>query len=318
MLIALWVLVVESLTFGVVPQKRASARAPRAEVAVDGQLLGSRWAARGQWCRVAVAGMNLLPPQLRFARRVRTPHTTNGQPPQLAPARRAGGRSGSPSALARRLAQPLPLIGVALLAVSAVGYIAVAARSRTHSSEVVVAAHNLPAGTRLTTRDLRLVKLSAGQELLRQLVPATNETALVGRRLATPVLAGLPVARESVAQPGGGPAAFTLTVAAMHALGGNLAIGDRVSVLATFTSATGAASARVIARHLVVLSVGQPPAGIDQSSSTVPVTVALPDPGIASELALANSVGKIDLLRDGSNAATAIPAAATSGNGSAP
>jgi len=250
--------------------------------------------------------MNLLPPQLRFARRVRTPHTTNGQPPQLAPARRAGGRSGSPSALARRLAQPLPLIGVALLAVSAVGYIAVAARSRTHSSEVVVAAHNLPAGTRLTTRDLRLVKLSAGQELLRQLVPAT------------PVLAGLPVARESVAQPGGGPAAFTLTVAAMHALGGNLAIGDRVSVLATFTSATGAASARVIARHLVVLSVGQPPAGIDQSSSTVPVTVALPDPGIASELALANSVGKIDLLRDGSNAATAIPAAATSGNGSAP
>ena len=216
------------------------------------------------------------------------------------------------------MAQPLPLIGIVLLAVSAVGYIAVAARARTHSSDVVVAAHNLPAGTRLTTADLRLVKLSAAQELLAQLVPATDETSLVGRRLTTPALAGLPVARESVAQPGGGPAAFTLTVPALHALPGDLAIGDRVSVLATFTSTTGAATTRVIARHLVVLAVGQPPAGIDQSSTTVPVTVALPDPGVASELALANNVGKIDLLRDGSNAAAVIPPAATSSNGSAP
>jgi Flp pilus assembly protein CpaB len=256
--------------------------------------------------------MNLLPPQLRFARRSHTTPATTGQPPHLAPARRAGGRSGSPAAFARRLAQPLPLIGIVLLAVSAVGYIAVAARTRTHSSEVVVAAHNLPAGTRLTTSDLRLVKLSAGQALLAQLVPATDETGLVGRRLATPALAGLPVARESVAQPGGGPAAFTLTVSALHA------IGDRVSVLATFTSPSGAATARVIARHLVVLAVGQPPTGVDQSSATVPVTVALPDPGVASELALANSVGKIDLLRDGSTAAAVIPSAATSGNGTAP
>jgi Flp pilus assembly protein CpaB len=216
------------------------------------------------------------------------------------------------------LAQPLPLIGVVLLAVSAVGYVAVAAGSRTHRSEVVVAAHDLPAGTRLTASDLRLVKLSAGQELLTHVVPAAGETGLLGRRLATPVLAGLPVGRESVTQPGGGPAAFTLTVPALHALGGNLAIGDRVSVLATFSNATGAATARVIARHLVVLAVGQPPTGIDQASATVPVTVALPDPGIASELALANSVGKIDLLRDGSNAAAVIPSAATGGNGVAP
>ena len=151
-----------------------------------------------------------------------------------------------------------------------------------------------------------------------QLVPAAGERGLLGRRLATPVLAGLPLARESVAQPGGGPAAFTLIMSALHAVGGNLAVGDRVSVIATFTSPSGAATARVIARHLVVLAFGQAPAGIDQSSATVPVTVALPDPGVASELALANSVGKIDLLRDGSNAAGVIPSAATSGDGSAP
>lgn len=257
--------------------------------------------------------MNLRPPQLRFARRPHTTATGNGQPPQLAPTRRAARRNRSGLTLARRLARPLPLIGIVLLAVAAVGYIAVAARTRTHGSEVVVAARDLPAGTRLTAGDLRLVELSAGEPLLAQLVPAAGEPALVGRRLATPALAGLPLGRASVAQPGGGPAAFTLTVSALHALGGNLAVGDRVSVLATFSSASGAATARVIARHLVVLAVGQAPTGIDQTSVTVPVTVALPNPGVASELALANSVGKIDLLRDGSNTAAVIPSAETGG-----
>ena len=262
--------------------------------------------------------MNLLPSQLRFARRANTAPASNGHAPQLAPRRRAAGGKGSLAALPRRLAQPLPLIGILLLAMSAVGYIAVAAGSRTRSSDIVVATHSLPAGTRLTTADLRLVKLSAGQALLAQLVPAAGEASLVGRRLAVPVLAGLPLSRASVAAPGGGPAAFTLTVPALHALGGNLAAGDRVSVLATFTSSTGAATARVVARDLIVLSVGQPPAGIDQASATVPITVALPQPSLASELALANSVGKIDLLRDGANTTATIPSVAAAGTGVAP
>ena len=45
---------------------------------------------------------------------------------------------------------------------------------------------------------------------------------------------------------------------------------------------------------------------------------ALPHPSLASELALANSVGKIDLLRDGSNTTAAIPAATAAGTGTAP
>lgn len=262
--------------------------------------------------------MNLLPSQLRFARRPRTTPSGNGQPPQLAPARRAADRNRSGLGVARRLARPLPLIGIVLLAVAAVGYIAVAARARTQRSEVVVAARNLPAGTRLTSSDLRLVELSAGKPLLAQLVPAAGESALLGRRLASPVLAGLPLGQGSIAPPGGGPAAFTLTVSALHALGGNLAVGDRVSVLATFSSASGAATARVIARHLVVLAVGQAPSGIDQASATVAVTVALPNPSMASELALANSVGKIDLLRDGANSTAVIPSVASGSNAATP
>jgi len=258
------------------------------------------------------------PPQLRLRRPSTPPPTVDGRPPRLAPSQKADGPTRSPAGLLRRLAQPLPLIGIALLAIAAIGYIAVAAGTRNRSSEVVVAARNLPAGTRITRRDLRLVKLTASPTMLGQLVPASAETSLLGRRLAAPVLAGLPLGRASVAAAGGGPAAFTLTVPALHAVGGNLLPGDRVSVLATFTSQTGSATARVIARDLVVLSVGQPPTGIQQSSVTVPVTVALPNPSLASQLALANSVGKIDLLRDGGNTTAAIPSATAAGTGTSP
>jgi Flp pilus assembly protein CpaB len=215
----------------------------------------------------------------------------------------------------RRLTQPLPLVGITLLVVAAIGYIAVAAGSRTRSTEIVVAARNLPAGSQLTRGELGLVKLSTNQTLLSELVPATAESSLLGRRLSEPVLAGLPIGKASVAVAGGGPAVFTLAVPALHALGGNLNVGDRVSVLATFTSATGTSTTHVVARDLVVLAVGQLPTGISDSSATVPVTVALPDPSVASELALANSVAKIDLLRDGTNATAAIPAATAPGNG---
>ena len=75
---------------------------------------------------------------------------------------------------------------------------------------------------------------------------------------------------------------------------------------------------RVVARDLVVISVGQPPAGIDQASATVPVTVALPQPSLATELALANSVGKIDLLRDGANTTAAIPSVTAARTGIGP
>lgn len=260
--------------------------------------------------------MNALSHTLHRRRRRSAP--SDGRPPRLAPPPQAnGGAPVAPRRLLRRLGQPLPLIGAALLLVAAAGYLTVAARQRTQRSEIVVAARSLPAGSRLTRYDLRLVQLSAAKSLLAQLVPSSVEPSLLGRRLAEPVSAGMPLGRSSIAAAGGGPAAFTLAVPALHALGGSLAVGDRVSVLATFTSQTGAATARVIARDLVVLAVGQPPAGLDSSSATVPVTVALRDPSLASQLALANSVAKLDLLREGANRSAAIPAA-TSTAGTAP
>jgi Flp pilus assembly protein CpaB len=90
-----------------------------------------------------------------------------------------------------------------------------------------------------------------------------------------------------------------LSVGSQDALGDALDPGDRVTVLATFTTSSGGDVTRALAQSLLVLAVGAPPAIGDPASETVPVTLALPDPAIASQLALANTAAHIDLMRDG-------------------
>jgi Flp pilus assembly protein CpaB len=209
--------------------------------------------------------------------------------------------------------QPLPLAGVALVLVAVVGYLIVYSQS-TRRTMVLVAARDLPAGTVLRTGDLRSAGLAGDRAVLAALVPSRQTDAVVGRRVAFSVPAGQPLPRAALAARTAVPSAFTVSVPALHALGGGLRTGDRVSVLATFQSAAGGASTRVVARGLEVLAVGQPPTGLAGATAQIPVTLALPDPSVASALALATEAGKIDLLREGTNARDApIPTAAVGG-----
>jgi Flp pilus assembly protein CpaB len=100
----------------------------------------------------------------------------------------------------------------------------------------------------------------------------------------------------------------------MHALAGQLAPGDRVTVLATYTGTNGQAQTRAVARNLEVLAVGSA-SGFNANAQAIPVTVALPDPSLASALALANEAGKLDLLREnGAHRAAPIPPATAPGS----
>lgn len=211
-----------------------------------------------------------------------------------------------------RLLQPLPLAGVVLVLLAVVGYLAVYNQTSRRTA-VLVAARDLPAGTVLHAGDLRSAGLAGDRHVLSSVVPSRQLNVVVGRRLASPVPAGLPLSRSVLATRTTVPAAFTVAVPVLHALGGGLRPGDRVTVLATFQAAAGGAHTRAIARGLEVLAVGQPPTGIDQSSATVPVTLALPDPSMASQLALASEAGKIDLLREGTRAGAPIPPARVGG-----
>ena len=242
-----------------------------------------------------------------------------GQPAAAGSARvriapREGSSGGRPSRRPRLGLRPLPLAGLILIVVGLLVVLGYGAAAGQRAS-VLVAARALPAGTLLTASDLRSSGIGADGSLLAALVPTREQARVLGRRLGAPIGAGEPLTRSQLAALSVAPAAFTISVLAEHALGGQLEAGDRVSVLATFTTPSGAVTTRALARGLLVLAVGQLPRLGDPSQTTIPVTVALPAPALASRLALANSVAKIDLLRDSpAESATAIPAAVAPGS----
>ena len=218
----------------------------------------------------------------------------------------------SPPRPRQRLLQPLPVAAGLLILVAVAGYLAVYNQT-TKRTEVLVAARELPAGTVLHAGDLRSAGLAGDRQVLASVVPAQQLSGVLGMRLASPVAAGLPLPRTALATRALVPAAFTVAVPFLHALGGGLRPGDRVTVLATFEAASGGAQTRAISRNLEVLAVGAPPSGLEQASATVSVTLQLPDPSVASELALASEAGKIDLLREGTRAGAPIPPARVGG-----
>jgi Flp pilus assembly protein CpaB len=203
-----------------------------------------------------------------------------------------------------RFLQPLPLAGALLVLVALVGYWSVY-RASTNRTPMLIAAHTLSAGTLLHPNDLRMGELAGDQRTISALVPERDLDSVLGHTLATAVPGGAPLPRAALAGPVSASSAFTIVLPGLHALADTLLPGDRVTVLATYGSGSGRAHTKAIARGLQVLSVGGAPSGIDSASASVPITLALPDPSLASSLALANSIAKIDLLREGGRAHTA-------------
>jgi Flp pilus assembly protein CpaB len=228
----------------------------------------------------------------------------HGQPPadgngdRPAPKLRPRDASSTPPATpsrARRLLSPYPLVGMALVLVALVGYLAVYS-STTKRTPILVTAHGLSAGTVLRASDVRVAELAGDRRVLAGLIPERDLGSVLGKRLATALPSGIPLAQTAVAERAA-EAAFTLEVPTSRALDGALQPGDHVSVLATYGANSGDAQARAVARDLTVVAVGrQSGPGAD----TIPVTVALSDPSLSSTLALANDDAKISLLREGS------------------
>ncbi|MGH2942637.1 MAG: Flp pilus assembly protein CpaB [Solirubrobacteraceae bacterium] len=228
---------------------------------------------------------------------------TDADAPRLRP-RETGAPAAEALSQLRRLREPLPLIGIALVLIAFVGYLAVYS-STTHRTPVLVTTRALPAGTVLRASDLRAAELAGDSSVIAGLEPESDLRQVIGQRLQTALPAGTPLPMTALAAPAPATSAMTLAIPAVHALAGALQPGDRVTVLATFGAGTGQARSLPIARGVQVLDVDATPASADQASATVPITLALPDPSIASKLALAANDGKLDLLREGKGAATA-------------
>jgi hypothetical protein len=98
---------------------------------------------------------------------------------------------------------------------------------------------------------------------------------------------------------------MTLAIPEFDVSGATLQAGDSVTVLATFGAGSGDATTRPIARDLQVVSIGEAPPNADASTTTVPVTLSVTNPSMASALALANEDAKLDLLLEGAGASSA-------------
>ncbi len=139
-----------------------------------------------------------------------------------------------------RLTQPLPLAAVLLILLALIGYWSVYNQT-TRRTQVLIAAHALPAGRVLRPSDLALSGLAGSKPVLATFVPASEQSLLIGRALKAPVSAGAPIPAAALAGARGAGDSLTLAVPTMHALAGQLAPGDRVTVLATYTSGNGQA-----------------------------------------------------------------------------
>lgn len=240
----------------------------------------------------------------------------NGSPPRLRlrqPAAAATGGSTSKRG-GRRWLSPLPVAGIVLVLIALAGYWGVYAAS-SKRTQILLATRPLPAGTVLSAGDLRTAEIAGEPSLMGALLPARDASRVIGRQLSAAVPADAPVPAGALAGSQPQAAAFTLAISEFDVIGERLQPGDRVSVLATFGAGSGSVSTRPIARNLEVLSVGEAPVNADPSTATVPVTLALGEPANASELALANQDGKIDVLLEGSGGSSAAIPQVSQGSG---
>jgi Flp pilus assembly protein CpaB len=239
---------------------------------------------------------------------------SNGAGPMLRPRERPKPSSTPPeSEGARRKLQPLPLAGAVLVLIAFLGYVGVYSAS-TKRTPVLVTAHALAAGTVLSSGDLRTAELAGESAVLDSIVPARDLTQAVGHRLSAALPAGMPLPSGALTAQQSQTSAMTLAVPEFDVSGATLQAGDSVTVLATFGAGSGGATTRPVARDLQVLSIGEAPPNADASTTTVPVTLAVTNPSIASSLALANEDAKLDLLLEGASASTAaIPQASQTG-----
>jgi hypothetical protein len=164
--------------------------------------------------------------------------STDGDAPKLRPRYQAVPAATPAGARRRRLREPLPLIGIALVLVAFVGYLAVY-RATTHRTPVLVTTRALQAGTVLRASDLRAAELAGDDSVITGLEPESDLGQLVGRRLGSALPAGTPLPRSALATRAPASSAMTLAVPTLHALGGALQPGDRVTVLATFGAGSG-------------------------------------------------------------------------------
>jgi Flp pilus assembly protein CpaB len=180
------------------------------------------------------------------------------------------------------------------------------------SRAVVIATHDLAAGTAVTAADLAVAYVRLDDALYNAALPADMLGSVVGRQLGEPIHAQQVLARAQVAsrlELAVDQVAITIPARPDTAVDGRLRAGDTVEVLFTAVDkARNEAHARVLLEHASVLEVGREQAytsvaavtsigadGDGSAGAITSVTLAT-TPDQARQLAEARRAGELDVL----------------------
>ncbi|HLG72501.1 MAG TPA: RcpC/CpaB family pilus assembly protein [Chloroflexota bacterium] len=123
--------------------------------------------------------------------------------------------------------------------------------------EIVVAAHDMPAGTTLQASDLTVASVRVDDSIYRAAIPSSSLSTIVGKRLGTPVYTGQVVAQKQVSGPealAAGQLAVSIPIAAADAATGILPLSD-VQVLVTTDKGKPTSKTSVVLQRVRVADV---------------------------------------------------------------
>lgn len=188
----------------------------------------------------------------------------------------------------RRRANPLVLGGTLAAAVAALGFAALYG-SAADTVAALAVARPVAAGHALADADLREVEVRAGPGVT--LVPAARRSALIGRRPATPLVAGALLSEAQLAPDRGLEPGTVVAAVALKAgqFPPGLVTGDRVDVVVT--AAAGSAGVVLVRSARVADVVAASGAG----GQAAVVSLVVPD-AVGPNLVAAAGAGQVGLL----------------------
>lgn len=202
---------------------------------------------------------------------------------------------------ARALTARLPrvdtrlVVGILLVAVSIVAGLRLSARTD-HSVSVLAATRSLAPGHVLSAQDLRPARVASDVGALRGFV-STAAASPVGRTVRAPIAAGALVPRTALASTAPRGRDVTIPISSEHALGGALAAGDRVDVLATFDKGTEAARTLTVATGARVVDVVRSDGLFGQKEGGLTALTLAVAPDDAVYVVFASRNGEVDVVR---------------------
>jgi hypothetical protein len=165
-----------------------------------------------------------------------------------------------PRSLARSRISPRALVGIAVAGLGIAVLVVLYRAEQPRQLLVLRLTRDLPAGAVLSARDLQPVAEAIPEDMAATLVPASEQAALVGRRVGDPLSAGEYLTRGQLGHTnrGIGPdqRLVVIPVDIDTVTGLNLARGDQVELTSTNKQQAGTAQTDVVVPAATIYEVG--------------------------------------------------------------